>query len=543
MKRKILLMLAMVLVLSLVFAFTVFADETSVHNGKVDLDAKVTLDDGAECALFDSEGNALIWFKNGSELQSIRADDERVRYKATYGFNVGNSTVGTAYAYEVSDMWINLECGKLDKGNIVVLNLMDDDVKVNEYTNAAYNGGKVNCVKTIQWSNKILEYAYLRLDTVAIQQQAFNGCTKLKYINLEDLTELRQIGGSQTFGASTNLFKGQTLDLTRTKLITFAGDGAFNGVPFVDIKLPKTLTNIGSWCLQGTGLVEFAFPENVTTIAGSQFNDCKSLTTIYINNTTTKINDRVFNNTALEKVFFVGSLDEVNALLDNTGANNNAPFWAVVGDNRSNVISYTDYLALEDKSGKYVVYGYSYCEAYNEGKHVLSGEAKMQAVDYFNSVTFADTCTVDNCGLKVVDDSKTIGALFVDYGYSATETAINGAYAVSQFYGINKTAIEQYRKINAEFEFGFVVAANANPFEAVENGTLANDKIFVTEERFFALDYASISVNGIADTNMKTAITFCMFVKDGDDTFYLDGGETVETVTMKSYNDIFAMTN
>ena len=540
MKKRILLTLVMALALSLVLALSIFADDTSVHNGKVDLDAKVILDDGTECALFDSEGNALIWYKSGSEYFSIRADDSRVKYKATYSFGVGNSTVGTATAYEVSDMWIALESGKVSKGNIVVLNLMDDDVKVNEATNNGYLGGPVNCVKTIQWANKILEYAYLRLDTVAIQQSAFNGCTKLKYVNLEDLTELRQIGGGSSFANNPAFMVDQTLDLTATKLTSLGGSGAFNATPIGGLKLPSTCTYIEEWALQNTRLVSFAFPENATVIKGSEFNDTKTLVEIYINKNTTTINDRAFNNTSLERIFFVGSLAELNTLLDNTGINNNAPVWNVVGSSRENIISYADYLALEDKNGSFVVYGYSYCEAYKDGAHALTGNAVMQAVDYFGPVKFADTCTVEGCGMNVVDETKTISALFVDYGYSATEAPINGTYSMSQFYGINRDALAQYREISTDFEFGFVVAADADPFGSVANGTLAEDKIFVTEEKFFAYDYVSVSIGGITSETADKAVTFCMFVKDGDGVYYLDGGKTVDTVAIKSYNDILS---
>ena len=542
MKKRILLTMIMALALTLVFALSIFADETSVHNGKVDLDAVVTLDDGTECALFDSEGNALIWYKNGSNLESIRADDPRVKYKATYGFSVGNKTVGTAYCYEASDMWIDLESGKIAKTKVVVLNLMDDDVKVND-GGSAYIGGPVNCVKTIQWSNTVLEYAFLRLDTVAIQLSAFNGCTKLKYVNFEDLTELRQIGGGSSFSGCTSLFKGETIDLTKTKLVAITGNGGFNNVPAACIKLPNTVTSLDPWNIQGVAVTNFVVPSNLALISGSQFNNCSKLTTIYINNATKSISDRAFNGTALEKVFFVGSLEELNTLLENTGTSENASFWEVVGESRENLISYTDYLALEDKSGKYVVYGYSYCEAYNDGKHTLTGNAIMQAVDYFSPVLFADTCTVAGCGMNVVDESKTIGAMFVDYGYSATEIAINGTYSMSQFYGVNKAAIEKFKALGGSFEFGVVVAASSDPFGAVANGTLSEDKVFVAEEKFFAYDYISVGVAGITDETASKAIAFCMFVKDGNKVFYLDGGKTVGVVAVKSYSDILSALN
>ena len=392
MKKKILLSIVMIVVIACLFAFAVNAEGTSVHNGKVDLDATVTLDDGTVVNLFDPYGNALIWFntsKNG--LQSIRADDPRVKYKATYGFHVGNNTVGSVYVYEVSDMWIQLENEKISKTSIVVLNLMDDDVKVNEGS-SAYTGGPVNCVKTIAWANKVIEYAYLRLDTAAIQQQAFSGCPKLKYINLEDLTELRQIGGAQTFSqtsGSTKLFLGETLDLSNTKLVTLNGEGAFNNVPFVDVKFPSSLTYIENWNLQGTKLVSYAFPTNVTQIRGSQFNDAKLLKEIYINSVTTSIVNRAFNNTVLEKIFYVGTLSQLNSLLDNTGTSENAPFWAVVGENRCNLISYADYMNLADKSGKYVVYDFPYCEAY--------GHTKGTATSVVNPTCTAEGTSSYNC--------------------------------------------------------------------------------------------------------------------------------------------------
>ena len=156
--------------------------------------------------------------------------------------------------------------------------------------------------------------------------------------------------------------------------------------------------------------------------------------------------------------------------------------------------------------------------------------------DYMASGVHSFSCARCNGGVKTV-----VEALFIDYGYSATEAPINGTYAMSQFYGINRAAIEQYREVNADFAFGFVVAADATPFASVENGTLAPNKIFVTEEKFFDYDYVTVSVSGIDTENAGKAVAFCMFVKDGESIYYLDGGATVEKVSVKSYNDILAI--
>ena len=54
MKKKILITLTMALAIMLALAISVFAD--SVHEGRVDLDATVTLDNGTTVNLFDDDG-------------------------------------------------------------------------------------------------------------------------------------------------------------------------------------------------------------------------------------------------------------------------------------------------------------------------------------------------------------------------------------------------------------------------------------------------------------------------------------------------------
>ena len=77
--KRILFFVLMLVSLSCLLAFSVSAEENSVHNGRVDLDASVTVD-GQEMNLFDDDGNALIWFISGQDengknvYSSIRAD-------------------------------------------------------------------------------------------------------------------------------------------------------------------------------------------------------------------------------------------------------------------------------------------------------------------------------------------------------------------------------------------------------------------------------------------------------------------------------------
>ena len=560
MKKKLTLFLVMVMALVCVFAVSVFAD--SVH-ANVDKTQTVTLSDGTVLNLFDANGNALIWYKDANSetgYSSVRADSGAgeegytggtVVINQSYQFSVGNSTVGTKTAYECNGITITVGGSTVDKGNIVVFNVMDDDALTSK-------GNPFNCFKDIFWSSSNLQYAYLRLDTVAIQANALNACANLKYVNLEDLTELRQLAGS-TFNKCTSLFSGQVLDLTGTKLVSIGGNAVFAYLPIVGLKLPKTVTSIGDWCIQGAAITTFTFPTGVATIGGSQFNDCTSLKEIYINNTTTKISDRAFNNTILEKIFFVGTEDELTALLDNTGANNNAPFWNVVGENRENIISYTDYLALEDKSGNYVVYDYSYCEAYLEGEHTISGAnpcvgtcgvCKLEFIKHSESaaiiveISYSDftkagekvsRCENEGCTHR---NAEPVPAIFVNNGYSYSGTAILQGFAV------NLEALGAYEEATGKtLQYGLAVAsvAKLGATNTLFDGTTLKAGAFSAsfdDKKQYSI--FEMQVTGLVDDYKDTELFVCAYVIDGDTVTYISNGANTTTVEAVTYNQVVA---
>ena len=410
--KRLFLSLVVAVVLSLLLAFTVSAEEVeSVHNGRVDLNQKVTLDSGKEVNLFDGEGNALIWYLDANgELQSIRADDQRVKYEAApWGVTIGNDKVGRKGGPELLGVKIVLdENTTIDSGKFVVFNIMDDDVLTNAGSEAQANK-PVNCMKLLIRGSVNLEYVFLRLDTIAIQNSCFTNCQKLKYVNLEDLTELRRIGDGYQFSNCTSLFNGQILDLSKTKLISIDNGGTFNGVPLAGVIFPKTLETISDWTFQNGAMTSFAFAPSVTKINNAMFNECKKLTTVYLNNTLTSIGDKAFNNTALNHIFFVGTAEELNTLLDNTSETSNAPFWAVVGENRENLISYSEFMKLDDekKSEKYVVYDYNYCEAFEGGKHIMGEEIISPCAGICTQClsTVVNHVTTDNMTMAIAYES------------------------------------------------------------------------------------------------------------------------------------------
>ena len=75
------------------------------------------------------------------------------------------------------------------------------------------------------------------------------------------------------------------------------------------------------------------------------------------------------------------------------------------------------------------------------------------------------------------------------------------------------------------------------------SGLIAEGKTYIADQSKLAHDYFAVTVVGFTDTTVGNALTFCVYVKDGDKVSYLDNGETVETVEMKSYNDVKALLN
>ena len=382
---------------------------------------------------------------------------------------------------------------------------------------------------------------------------------KLKSIRIPPLvTEI----GYDNFRGCTSLSEV----IWPNNLLKISGGQNFTNTAITKIELPNSLT----YCSGGnfTNLEEIRLGANLTNIGDGLFN-YKTIKRVYIPASIVTVGKNILgwsnpaDSSSNITFIFTGTLEEAEvlralALAATEGTNhqpNSKKFYEAV------LVHASEYDVNEEPVGFTFVYGYNLCDAFYGGEHAEGtvinscqfgcgrkcGMAQLLenpqhelslVITFGENGYFSASCAVESCSVcKTVTINENIGALFIDYGYSATETAINGTYSISQFYGINKSAIEQYRAYSQNFEFGLVVAASNDPFGALEREELTQDKVFITNERFFAFDYVSVSVGGISDQSKDKAIAFCMFVKDKDGVYYLDGGETKETATMMSYND------
>ena len=562
MKKKLFLTVVMTLVFAVALMLAVSAE--SVHNeNTVDYDATVTLSDGKVLPLFDENNDALIWYIDGKDQSgkntyaSISSEDSQVKwYTADWG--------------EVTGAGIDFDDGtKVEGKNIVVVNMMDDDIVTNHGPGTSHYGKHITGFKFVfrNWSN--LEYVYLRLDTTGIFKESFNNCPKLKYINLEDLTKLERIGDNDNFSSCTSLFEGQVLDLSNSKLWSIDWNDSFTGVPMIGIKLPSTMTRLGD-SFKNTALISFTYPEKVTGINTNMFYGCADLEVVTLSKgiTGTIGKDAFFGCSSLATVYYVGTLDELNALLDRTESGNDA-FLAVAGENRENLISYADYKNLKDKSGKYMVYNYSWCEAYNDGLHEITNPTnacvgvcdvcKDSVVNHAQDATvstamvYADytlagekvtACQNADCTYRVTEE---VPALFVNRGYSAAEYEGGG---MSIGFNVDKAAITAYEEATGKtVSYGvFAVLAEkigANDIFDSEGKALAG--VIAADITGTGFNLFSLKITGFTEAQKELPFAMGAFVgteKDGATEYsYLQIAAPAEgeKYYFATYNEVVAL--
>jgi len=340
-----------------------------------------------------------------------------------------------------------------------------------------------------------------------LDYKTFYNCWALKEIALWDGLETiegRAIGNCK---AITTMIIPDSVTVIGTNETVFESCTSLK-----TLVLPKK-ASFGSYCFEKcTALTDVWMPTEASTFSGQVFGQCN-------------------NNGELAVNFYFATAESTVTIKDMN--NNKDPFISAINGGGKAKIIYSTPLSTK-------------CEVFLGG-HALSGNATMQVVDFFKDICFGDTCTRQGCGTSEIDASKTIGAIFVNYGYSVTEGEIGGKLSMSQFFGIDKANLEKYTTLTGNaFEYGFVVSSNADPMNEANSGLIAEGKTHITEQSKFAHDYFIVTVSGFITegekANVDKDLTFCVYVKDGEKLSYLDNGETVEVVEMKSYNDIVVLT-
>ncbi|MBE6673651.1 MAG: leucine-rich repeat domain-containing protein [Ruminococcaceae bacterium] len=396
-------------------------------------------------------------------------------------------------------------------------------------------------------------------ENAVIDQAAFENCYELRDVNIpygvttlgncayksagtKDLTLPGTLttlnGGSHFHGSALETVTG--LENTQITVIPdsmFRSQSKWNDKV---VRLPDTVTSIGQYGMADCAFEVLILSPNMTTIGIEAFVNCCSIREVYIPDTVTTIKNNAFRNNLVNDIlFFVTSNDSeyIETIKTGTGTTNA-------------VISLADYEADKDSylKGRYVIYGCNVCDAFYDGKHQMSGDYTIQKGNYFESVTFADTCTREACGLDVIDNSKTIGAVFSYLGFSYTEAPVGGTYSMAQFFGVNEENLAKYEELMGT-TLSFGVIAQANKLEAGQETvgtikpTMGVGKVLYKDFTNGKHNYFEIKVSGISEALKDTKIVFCAYVIENGKMSYLNNNATVEELTGESYKDVVAIKN
>ena len=175
------------------------------------------------------------------------------------------------------------------------------------------------------------------------------------------------------------------------------------------------------------------------------------------------------------------------------------------------------------------VYDFGKCDAFYGG-HKMLGEEKIIEKKFFETIQIGDACA--NCGMG--QPVYYIDPIFTWKGYSAC--TYGETLSITQGFGINRAAVELYKKYVPDFDFGIFATVNKGG-EAYAPSLGDEDVILINFDNSIN-NFFDVKVTGIPTDKADTLIVFCAYVTEGKTVYYLDGGVTGEAVTGVSYNSI-----
>ena len=460
MKKKLLLVLSMVALLICIFAISTSA----ITQAEADKDyydkVYVTADGTQSLPIYEKVGDTyypLIWFaydvlgEDGTTVVETKYVKARFEDVTMYSEEPSQGRFNGVY-YEYTD----------ENGNEIVLN-SNHAVLINMRGGVASKTMRANgsnswtnvTIKTLEWSNTYLGYpSFTKIEAV--------------YFPL-----------SLTVASAPSTARVVDIDRHHEVSITFA-TGAFRNSTIKEIFVPGSANFNGG---------------------NSQFQWAKSLETIIFGNGFNQnINGYTFQDTPLKRVYWMGTLSELNAIT--VAENNNKSFLDLTR------ISLADYLALDantQANGKYLIYDVTECYLYghtlvkvndcvsncsacnelivNHNENV-SLDVSIVYTSYLQGGSKVTACTNENCTYSEAVEAP---ALFTNLGYSVAKY---GDTQISVNYKVNEVAIAEYEEIMG-------VSVNYGVF-AVKADKIENNDIF--------------DENGLARTGVIAAdITDCGF--------------------------------
>ena len=529
--KRFLLVSLMVLALACMLAFavsatTIYKDESGTELFRCEIADGHHIDSyeivNGGFARYDGEGNALTWYLLGTATQGENVVKTVKAVKTTEVFENGSYTNGVTKKMVVS--------AAFEEG-------METIPEYGAYSSNSHS--KELLFVYVPNSVKTLPMRFCQNTPVVVCE--FSESSLLESwgdLSFWGAKSLRSIFIPQNFTKFPNSKDGELAYCKRLEVLTFHENSTLETLPswkFGDTRIkrlvvPDSVTYLNSRAFQGMAYLEYVdMGKNVTHMYKTEnnhsiFYGCGNLETIVFPPKLT-VENMIDNHgggfdyftSVTPTIIITGSLEEFLEIQKLIGKAGNT--W--------------QFTSATVENGKIVTAGY--CETYY-GAHSFGESPEVVLGSYFEQVKFAYTCERTECAQREFDEAKTIGAMFTYLGYSYTEVAVGGTYSMSQFYGINKENIEKYESaVGYKIGYGFVVSVLDNP---IGNENATGNNVIMADGNTFKLDFADIKVSGITDENKDKGVVFCMYVTDGEEVYYLDGGKTSENVACKSYLDI-----
>ena len=360
---------------------------------------------------------------------------------------------------------------------------------------------------------------------------SFKSCKSLKYVyGYEDLILRGAITSikNSTFQDCTSLvyvFSGNVCP----EGITSIGNNAFLNCSSLgpELKLPNSLTTIGQNAFRGCSSLEVVrLGAGLTTLTSyDAFNTCNKLTEIYIPGTVSNVPINTFKNSNnIKRVFFVGTLDVANAFI--ASANKTGGNTTVTG---LPLISYNDYKALEDKSGKHFVYDFSECVAFRNGYHRMTDTPyDLFYYDGFDkNGTGYFMCTT--CGETEIKDCDPI---IESLGYSFIDTG--SRIKISSGFTVNHDLAVDYQLNNhVSLEIGIMFADAAKLTEAItslEGFTYFSDKGDTHSTYNYIVSFPGVNSGKYSEFALREFVVSAFIYDGANYSFYQGDDSTVNTL-------------
>ena len=163
-----------------------------------------------------------------------------------------------------------------------------------------------------------------------------------------------------------------------------------------------------------------------------------------------------------------------------------------------------------------------------KGHTILEAIGGVKYDNYFANGMKIGNCTV--CLAEGVNEKNgTANPLIESLGYSYTYDS--GKYAITQGFKIDKTMLPC---LNEEIEYGMIAYVNTTNVAVSPKGELNALSIKLTSE----YDTFNIKVIGIPAGSEDINVVFCAYVLSNKKVYYLDNGQTSESLVGQSVNSL-----